>query len=181
MPVLLVLAALIVSVSSGCGLAVSTVTSSPTAAMTTAAIVVSTPADTLPATALTVPTSPTTSVPLTTVPAATSSVPVTTAVFSLPPLVPPDPAIYATIVGGVTTVILADGHFAPPIIKVPVGTTVEWQATDHLSDHAIYGEDGQFWGGVIAWIPLDKTFTTPGTFSYHDVESMGGNGTVIVY
>ena len=165
--VILILAAVVVSVSAGCGAAVTTATASqplPTAAVNTQ----STPATTLPA-------------PATTTPVAINSVPVTTAVFSLPPLVPTDPAIYATIVGGVTTVILADGHFAPPIIKVPVGTTVEWQATDHLSDHAIYGDDGKFWGGVIAWIPLDKTFTTPGTFSYHDVESMGGNGTVIVY
>jgi plastocyanin len=165
--VILVLSAVIISATAGCGAAATTTTAFlpfATAAVTTQ----STPATTLPA-------------PATTTPVAITSVPVTTAVFSLPPLVPTDPAIYATIVSGVTTVILADGHFAPPIIKIPVGTTVEWQATDHLSDHAIYGDDGKFWGGVIAWIPLDKTFTTPGTFSYHDVESMGGNGTVIVF
>ena len=90
-------------------------------------------------------------------------------------------AVYPTIINGVTTVIHADGQFAPPIIMIPVGTTVEWQVTDHLSDHVIYGDDGTWWGGVIAWIPLDKIFNIPGTYKYHDGDSMGGNGTVIVY
>jgi plastocyanin len=95
--------------------------------------------------------------------------------------VPLDPAVYPPIVAGVVTVVIADGHFTPPIIQIPAGTTVEWQATDHLGDHAVYSSDGVLWGLVIAWIPLDKTFTTPGTYQYRDMSSMGGIGTVIVY
>ncbi|GEM_PF-6233737 len=175
---LLVLVAVIISAAAGCVTTGNTITDSTIAISTT----VLAPDTTATSSAVPATTAaPATVTGVATAPASTFLVPATTDVFSKPPLVPPDPAVYPIIVGGVTTVILADGHFAPPIIMVPVGTTVEWQVTDHLSDHAIYGDDGQFWGGVIAWIPLDKTFTVPGTFSYHDVESMGGNGTVIVF
>lgn len=91
------------------------------------------------------------------------------------------PDVNPPIVNGTIVVTISIGFFTPSVIWIPAGTTVEWQTEDHLSTHAIDGEDYARWGFVVYWQPLRVQFNTPGTYRYCDDADPSVKGTIIVF
>jgi plastocyanin len=85
------------------------------------------------------------------------------------------------IMDGTVVVFLSPGAFTPARIWIPSGTTVEWQTEDHLSTHAVDGEDFAVWGHVVYWQPFRMQFNTPGTYRYLDDADPTVRGTIVVY
>jgi plastocyanin len=129
-------------------------------------------------------------------PAASEAI-ISTAQEGLPPATssqpPVTPAITATgasdtalivnppIIDGTVVINLSIGAFDPSMIWIPVGTTVEWRTEDHLSTHAVDGEDYARWGFVVYWEPLRIQFNTPGTYHYCDDADPTVKGTIVVF
>jgi plastocyanin len=90
-------------------------------------------------------------------------------------------AVNPPIIDGTVEVFLNPGAFTPAQIWIPAGTTVEWQTEDHLSTHAVDGEDFALWGHVVYWQPFRMQFNTPGTYRYLDDADPNVRGTIVVY
>jgi plastocyanin len=93
----------------------------------------------------------------------------------------PAPIVNPPIIDGTVVVLLSPGAFTPAQIWIPAGTTVEWQTEDHLSTHAVDGEDFALWGHVVYWQPFRMQFNTPGTYRYLDDADPNVRGTIVVY
>ena len=75
---------------------------------------------------------------------------------------------------------IRDFAFAPDVILVPVGTTVEWTNSGAVA-HTVTSDASLFDSGTLnpgdSW---DYRFDTPGTYTYHCVFHPNMTGTVIV-
>lgn len=81
------------------------------------------------------------------------------------------------------SVMIKDFAFTPPIISVPVGTTVTWTNKDAIR-HSVTADDGSpdmFDSGLIdSKATYTHTFSTKGTFHYHCEPHPYMKGVVIV-
>lgn len=92
----------------------------------------------------------------------------------------PSPTPQPTPVVGVTHVIIKSFAFGPPVIQVPVGTTVTWTNEDH-APHTVTFATGMANSGMLkTGQSFRYTFTSPGTFRYVCAYHPGMVATVIV-
>ncbi len=161
---ILLLIALLLAVLAGCTKAETGITS-PIASIT--------PSN-LPASPITTSESITTA--FTTPPVPTSS-PVPTLTLSQAPI----PVVNPPIIDGTVVIELSIGAFTPALVWIPAGTYVEWRTEDHLSVHAVAGEDFVRWGAVVYWQPFRMQFNTPGTYHYLDDADPTVRGTIVVF
>jgi len=81
-----------------------------------------------------------------------------------------------------TTVNAAIGSsgFSPNPINIAVGSSVMWTNNDS-SMHGVVADNGAFRSGALAMgAQYSYTFSTAGTFTYHDLSNAGMVGTVNV-
>jgi plastocyanin len=70
--------------------------------------------------------------------------------------------------------------FSPARIEVTAGSTVTWRNADNVA-HTVTARDGSFnSGNVAAGGSWQKTFSTPGTYSFYCQPHPNMTGTVVV-
>jgi plastocyanin len=84
----------------------------------------------------------------------------------------------ASAVTGVTTVQMRNNKFVPPVIEVPIGTTVTWEFTDGSTVHNVVGEG--FSSPTQSKGTFAHTFSQAGSYAYRCTLHDGMHGQVIV-
>lgn len=77
-------------------------------------------------------------------------------------------------------VIVADRSYSPSEITVSVGETVTWLFDDGGMAHDVVADDRSFRSPLMVSSTFTRTFTEPGTYSYHCTPHPDMIGSVIV-
>lgn len=89
-----------------------------------------------------------------------------------------DAPLDAEPVVGVDRIEMHDRAFDPPVVQVPVSTTLTWAFTDGGARHNVVGDS--FESEVASEGTFTHTFARPGTYDYTCTLHSGMDGRVIV-
>lgn len=81
-------------------------------------------------------------------------------------------------VEGVDRIEMNDNAFDPPVVQVPVGTTITWAFTDGGTAHNVVG-DG-FESAEASEGTFTHTFDRPGSYDYRCTLHSGMDGRIVV-
>ncbi len=110
--------------------------------------------------------------------------PVATAIVTTTPMITAVSTVTGTAtvsptVATVNTVNITSAGYDPAIISIPSGTMVTWMNTDTVS-HTVTSDVGYFYSSLDSGQSFNYTFSTPGSYNYHDPDNASMRGTVVV-